>query len=64
GRMPRINEIIIVNTSGKGVKLLKDIPISVLGTFHVGAIRNHNYLIGIYQMDCERVVEANSLTAK
>lgn len=64
GRMPRINEIIIVNTSGKGVKLLKDIPVSVRGTFHVGAIRNNNYLIGIYQMDCERVVEANSLTAK
>jgi hypothetical protein len=64
GRMPRINEIIIVNTSGKGVKLLKDIPVSVLGTFHVGAIRNNNYLIGIYQMDCERVVEVNSLTGK
>jgi hypothetical protein len=64
GRMPRLNEIIIVNTSGKGVKLLKDIPVCVLGRFHVGAIRNNNYLVGIYQMDCERVVEANTLSTK
>ena len=64
GRMPRINDVIIVNTSGKGVKVIKHVPITVLGTFHVGAIRNNNYLIGIYQMDCERVVEASSLTAK
>ena len=64
GRIPRINEIIIVNTSGKGVKLMKDVPVSVLGTFHVGAIRNNNYLAGIYQMDCERVVEASALNSK
>lgn len=64
GCMPRINEIIIVNTSGRGVKLLQDIPVCVLGTFHVGAIRNNNYLIGIYQMDCEQVVEANTLITK
>ncbi len=63
GRMPRINEIIIVNTSGKGVTLMRDIPVCVLGTFHVGAIRNNNYLIGIYQMDCEHVVETRSLTS-
>ena len=64
GRMPRINDIIIVNTTGKGVKLMKDVPVVVLGTFHVGAVRNNNYLIGIYQMDCERVVEPSALTSK
>jgi hypothetical protein len=64
GRMPRINEVVIVNTAGQGVKLLQDIPVSILGTFHVGAVRNNNYLVGIYQMDCERVVEANTLSTK
>jgi len=43
---------------------MKDVPVSVLGTFHVGAIRNNNYLAGIYQMDCERVVEASALNSK
>lgn len=61
GRMPRINEIIIVNTTGKGFKHFKDVPITIAGTFHVGAIRNDNRLIGIYQMDCEKVVEASTL---
>jgi len=61
GRMPRINEIVIVNTTGKGFKPMKDIAITIAGTFHVGAIRNDNRLIGIYQMDCEHVVEAASL---
>jgi hypothetical protein len=61
GRMPRVNEIIIVNTTGKGFKHLKDIPITIAGTFHVGAIRNDGRLIGIYQMDCEQVIEAAAL---
>lgn len=64
GRKPRINDVVIVNTAGKGVKAMKDIPITIAGTFHVGAIRNNDRLIGIYQMDCERVVEASSLTSK
>lgn len=64
GTTPRINEIIVAKTTGKGVKAKKDIPISVLGTFHVGAIRNNEHLIGIYQMDCERIVEPNSLITK
>jgi hypothetical protein len=64
GTTPRINEIIVVKTTGKGVKAKKDIPISVLGTLHVGAIRNNEHLIGIYQMDCERIVEPSTLIIK
>jgi hypothetical protein len=64
GRMPRINEFVIVNTTGKGFKPMKDIPITIGGTFRVGAIRNEYRLMGIYQMDCEQVVEASSLTAR
>jgi hypothetical protein len=64
GRMPRINEVIIVNTTGQGFKSLKDIPITIAGTLHVGAIRNDNRLIGIYQVDCEHVVEAATVNRK
>ena len=37
------------------------IPITIAGTFHVGAIRNDGRLIGIYQMNCEQVIEAATL---
>jgi len=64
GRIPRANEIIIVNTTGKGIKPMKDIAITIAGTFRVGAIRNDERLIGIYQMNCERVVEAATLNSR
>jgi hypothetical protein len=64
GRMPRINEVIIINTTGKGFKHLKDIPITIAGTFHVGAIRNDGRLIGIYQMDCEQLVAATTINSQ
>ena len=64
GRTPRINEVVIVTTTGKGFKPMKDIPITIAGTLHVGAIRNDSRLIGIYQMDCEMVVEAATLNSQ
>jgi hypothetical protein len=59
GMTPRINDLVVVHTSGRGVKAVQDVPMSVLGTFHAGAIRVDGYLIGIYQIDCERVVDPN-----
>lgn len=61
GVMPRINDVVVVHTTGRGVKAQQDTPVSVLGTFHVGALRNNDALIGIYQMDCDRVVEPKTL---
>jgi hypothetical protein len=61
GIRPRINDLVVVHSTGGGVKALQDVPLTVLGTFHVGAIRIEGCLIGIYQIDCERVVEPKSL---
>ncbi len=64
GVAPRINELVIVHTGGRGVKAVQDVPMSVLGTFHAGAIRVEGYLIGIYQIDCERVVDPKNLKSQ
>jgi len=61
GMTPRINELVVVHTTGQGFKAVLDVPMSVLGTFHAGAIRVDGYLIGIYQIDCQHVVDPDKL---
>jgi hypothetical protein len=61
GKMPRINEIVQVRTTGKGFQHWNDTPIVVAGTFHVGAITNGTRVVGIYRLDCEQIIEADSL---
>ncbi len=56
GTVPKITEWVSVKTTGAGVKPIMDQPISILGTLHVGALRENGYLIGIYQMDGDKLV--------
>ena len=60
GNVPKITEWVNVKTSGSGIKPIMDQPISILGTLHVGAMRENGYLIGIYQMDGEKVVDSGN----
>jgi hypothetical protein len=57
GVMPRVNEWVVVRTSGKGVKPLMDVPVTALGTLHVGELRNNGQLSGIYQLDLDELVK-------
>jgi len=56
GNVPKITEWINVKTAGKGMKPILDQPISIEGTLHVGAVRENGYLVGIYQMDGEKML--------
>lgn len=56
GTVPKINEWVSVKTSGGGVKPIMDEPVTILGTLHVGEIRENGYLVGIYRMDGEKLV--------
>jgi len=58
GTMPRINEWVIVEASGKGVKPVMDVPVTALGTFHVGEQRDNGHLLGIYRLDCDRLINS------
>ena len=56
GSVPKINEWVSVKMpAGKGVKAVLDVPITLFGTLRVGEIYENNYLVGIYEMDGERL---------
>ena len=56
GAVPKITEWVSVKTGPKGMKPIMDQPISILGTLHVGAMRENGYLVGIYQMDGDKLI--------
>ena len=56
GAIPRINEWVSVRLpEGKGVKPVLDVPITFFGTLRVGEVLENGYLVGIYEMDGERL---------
>jgi hypothetical protein len=59
GNVPKITEWVSVKTTSKGMKPIMDQPVSIEGTLHVGAMRENGYLVGIYQMDGEKMVGGN-----
>jgi hypothetical protein len=60
GNVPKINEWVNVKTAGKGIKPIMDVPISIEGTLHVGATRENGYLVGIYEMDGDKLIMAKN----
>jgi len=54
--MPRVNEWIIVRMVGRGVKPVMDVPVTALGIFHVGEMRENGQLAGIYRLDCNQLL--------
>ncbi|MBM3829835.1 MAG: DUF3299 domain-containing protein [Verrucomicrobia bacterium] len=55
GTVPKINEWVSVKMTGKGVKPIMDQTVTLYGKLHVGEIRENGYLVGIYQMDGEKL---------
>lgn len=60
GAVPKITEWVSVKMNGHGVKSIMDQPVSVIGTLHVGAMRENGYLIGIYEMDGEKLITSDN----
>jgi hypothetical protein len=55
GTIPRINDWVSVKMKGKGVPSVMDQPVTVFGKLAVGEMLENGYLVGIYQMDGERM---------
>ncbi len=55
GTVPKINEWVSVRMDGKGVKPVMDQAVTLFGTLKVGEIRENGYLVGIYEMDGDRM---------
>jgi hypothetical protein len=57
GTSPKITEMAYVKTTGRGVKPLMDVPVTIKGTLHVGVFRDNGFITGIYRMDGEKMIE-------
>ncbi len=55
GTSPKINEWVSVKMGEKGVKPVMDQPVTLFGKLHVGEMRENGYLVGVYQLDGEKM---------
>lgn len=55
GAVPKITEWVSVKMTSKGVKPIMDQPITMFGTLRVGEMRENGYLVGIYQLEGEKM---------
>jgi len=55
GATPKINEWVSVKMIGGGVKPIMDQAVTLYGTLKVGAMRENGYIVGIYQLDGEKM---------
>jgi len=56
GVVPNPNDWVVVHMA-KPVAALQDVPISFVGTLHVGPLYDNGYLTGIYKLDGEKRTE-------
>lgn len=57
GRLPKVNEWVLVRTLGKGAKPVMDEPVTVCGRIEVGDQRENGILVGLYRMEVDRVIQ-------
>jgi hypothetical protein len=55
GTVPKINEWVSVKMVDRGVKAVMDQPVTLYGKLRVGEMRENGYLVGIYQMDAQKM---------
>jgi hypothetical protein len=57
GAVPRINDWVSVKMKTGGVKSVMDQPVTLYGKLKVGEMLENGYLVGIYEMDGEKMDE-------
>jgi hypothetical protein len=61
GSVPKINEWVSVKMTGKGLRPMMDQAVTLYGKLHVGEMRENGYLVGIYQLDGEKMAGPQDL---
>lgn len=56
GTVPKINEWINIRMAGDGVQPIMDQPITLMGQLKVGEVLENDYLVGIYEMEGDRMI--------
>jgi hypothetical protein len=55
--MTTITEFVSVKVPGQGVESILDQPITVQGKLHIGAVLESGYVLGVYRMEGEKLVD-------
>ena len=56
GTVPKINEWINIRMAGEGVQPIMDQPITLMGQLKVGEVLENDYLVGIYEMEGDKMI--------
>jgi hypothetical protein len=51
-----INEFVTVKVPGKGFETMMDDAVTIQGTLHVGAIMDSGFVVGLYELDGDKVI--------
>jgi hypothetical protein len=56
GTVPKINEWINIRMAGDGVQPIMDQSITLMGELKVGEVLENDYLVGIYEMEGDKMI--------
>ena len=56
GTVPKINEWINIRMAGEGVQPIMDQAITLMGQLKVGEVLENDYLVGIYEMEGDKMI--------
>ena len=58
GKLPQVDEWVLVRAEDRGVKPDMDVPLTVCGQLPVGDQRENGVFVGLYRLEAERVIRA------
>jgi hypothetical protein len=56
GAVPNMNDYLIVTMKGDGVEVVQDLPVELLGTFHIDHHYDGGYVVSLFVMDGEKLL--------
>jgi hypothetical protein len=54
GAVPNMNDYVVVTMKGDGVKAVQDVPVALIGVFHVAQKYENGYVTSLFQLDGEK----------
>ena len=56
GAVPNMNDYLIVTMKGDGVEVVQDVPVELIGIFHVDQRYDGGYVVSLFVMDGEKFI--------
>ncbi len=56
GAVPNMNDYLIVTMKGDGIEVVQDVPVELLGTFHIDQRYEGGYVVSLFVMEGEKLL--------